>query len=86
MSRCTIRKLRCLFTKLKKTANRNKLLIEILVKQKIVELFLINNADISMKNNEGQVPKEMTIDSSIRKLLEGMFNVVFPCLIYTTFY
>ena len=34
-------------------------------------MLLTNNADINMKNNEGQKPKDVTVDQQIKKMLQG---------------
>jgi hypothetical protein len=41
-------------------------------------MLVTNNADINMKNNEGLKPKELTVDASIKKLLQG--NLLFHFL------
>ena len=36
-------------------------------------MLVTNNADINMKNNEGLKPKDLTVDLSIKKLLQGNY-------------
>lgn len=41
------------------------------LKKDIVELLLTNNADISIKNNEGLKAKDLALDANVKRLVQG---------------